>query len=211
MSRDPKRARTHSQGKSGHPMMVGVFIGVLAGLCLALGVALYLNKSPTPFVPQAKPGNGERTAPPKTAPKFEAVKPGAPASATAAAAPAQDGKPTPPKTRLDFYTILPGKEEVVPERDVKKSPAAGDARVVYYLQAGAFQTAPDADNLKARLALAGLEAQIQTATLPDNSIWHRVRMGPYQTTAELDAVRATLKQNKIDSAVIKVNEPLAKR
>jgi cell division protein FtsN len=82
---------------------------------------------------------------------------------------------------------------------------------VYYLQAGAFQAASDADNLKARLALAGLEAQIQTATLPDNSIWHRVRLGPYTNAQDLDKARAALKENKIDNAVIKVNEPLAKR
>jgi cell division protein FtsN len=82
---------------------------------------------------------------------------------------------------------------------------------VYYLQAGAFQNASDADNLKARLALAGLEAQIQTATLPDKSVWHRVRMGPYSNAQDLDKVRAALKENKIDNAIIKVNEPLAKR
>jgi cell division protein FtsN len=113
---------------------------------------------------------------------------------------------------LDFYTILPGKEEVVPDKDVSKSTTVGSgSRVVYYLQAGAFQAASDADNLKARLALAGLEAQIQTATLPDNSIWHRVRLGPYTNAQDLDKARAALKENKIDNAVIKVNEPLAKR
>jgi cell division protein FtsN len=64
--------------------------------------------------------------------------------------------------------------------------------------------------LKARLALAGLEAQIQTATLPDNSIWHRVRLGPYSNAQDLDKAKAALKENKIDATVIKVNEPLAK-
>ena len=72
--------------------------------------------------------------------------------------------------------------------------------MVYYLQAGAFQKSSDADNLKARLALAGLEAQIQTATLPDNSIWHRVRLGPYSNAQELDKARSTLKDNKIDDS-----------
>ena len=88
---------------------------------------------------------------------------------------------------------------------------ASASRVVYYLQAGAFQRASDADNLKARLALAGLEAQIQTATLPDNSVWHRVRLGPYTNAQDLDKAREQLKQDKIEAAVIKVSEPLAKR
>ena len=72
------------------------------------------------------------------------------------------------------------------------------------MQAGAFQKPSDADNLKARLALAGLEAKIQTATLSDNSVWHRVRLGPYATTAELDRARAVLRENKIEPSVIKI-------
>jgi hypothetical protein len=36
-------------------------------------------------------------------------------------------------------------------------------------------------------------------------------MGPYSNAQDLDKVRLALKENKIDNAVIKVNEPLAKR
>ena len=39
-----------------------------------------------------------------------------------------------------------------------------------FLQAGAFQSAPDADNLKARLALLGMQASVQTTTLPDKGV-----------------------------------------
>ena len=79
----------------------------------------------------------------------------------------------------------------MPDKDVSQSaPSSGTARVVYYLQAGAFQNAADADNLKARLALAGLEAQIQTATVPDKGVWHRVRMGPYSNAQDLEKARA---------------------
>jgi len=184
-------------------MMTGVFIGVLVGLVLALAVALYLNKAPSPFVSRDKAAEPDKTG----APAGKAVVKGEPDKT-----PSQTAKGSEPKTRLDFYTILPGKEEVVPDKDVSRTPpSSGTSRVVYYLQAGAFQNASDADNLKARLALAGLEAQIQTATLPDKSVWHRVRMGPYSNAQDLDKVRAALKENKIDHAVIKVNEPLAKR
>ena len=201
MSRDFQLDRK----RRGHPLVTGVFIGLLAGLCLALAVALYLSKMPSPFVARDKPVEADKSAAAKTAPKFEPVKP-------EAAPGAQAGKGVEPKTRLDFYTILPGKEEVVPDKDVSQAaPGGGTARVVYYLQAGAFQNAADADNLKARLALAGLEAQIQTATVPDKGVWHRVRMGPYSNTQDLEKARAALRDNKIESAVIKVNEPLAKR
>lgn len=203
MSRNYQPSPKRLRGQGGHPLMTGVFIGVLVGLVLALAVALYLNKAPSPFVSRDKATEPDKSAPStgKAAPKPDGDK-------SASQPTAKGGEP---KTRLDFYTILPGKEEVVPDKDVSHaSPSSGTSRVVYYLQAGAFQNASDADNLKARLALAGLEAQIQTATLPDKSVWHRVRMGPYTNAQELDRVRTALKENNIENAVIKVNESLAK-
>jgi cell division protein FtsN len=219
MSRDSsngKSGQRRSQGQSGHPMMIGVFIGVLSGLCLALGVALYLNRAPSPFVVKEKPADAIKPQSGKTPLKFEPVKPDSEKAPTQAAALPQSSKPEPkPRLDLDFYRILPGKEEAVPDKQPSstgRAPSAGTStRVVYYLQAGAFQNAADADNLKARLALAGLEAQIQTAKLADNSVWHRVRLGPYSNAQDLDKARATLHENKIDNKVIKENEPLAKR
>jgi cell division protein FtsN len=193
-------------------MLVGVFIGVLVGLCLALGVALYLNRTPAPFAGKDKAAEPSKPAQAeKTTPKFEPVKPEPEKAPSQAAAPAPAAKPAEPKTRFDFYKILPGEEAVTGKQLGQGATQGSSSRVVYYLQAGAFQQTTDADNLKARLALAGLEAQIQTATLPDNSVWHRVRLGPYSNAQDLDKARAQLKENKIDAAVIKVNEPLAKR
>ncbi|MGH8701120.1 MAG: SPOR domain-containing protein, partial [Burkholderiales bacterium] len=76
----------------------------------------------------------------------------------------------------------------------------------FFLQAGAFQNAPDADSLRARLALLGIEARIQTATLPDKGEWHRVRVGPYTSVEELGRTRETLKQNGVETILIKVRE-----
>jgi cell division protein FtsN len=87
---------------------------------------------------------------------------------------------------------------------MQKKPAA--ARETFFLQAGAFQNAPDADNLKVRLALLGVEATIQTTTLPDKGVWHRVRVGPYTSVEELNRTRDTLKQNGVETALIKVRE-----
>ena len=197
-------------------MMIGVFIGVLSGLCLALGVALYLNRTPSPFVAKEKPADATKSGSQstKTPLKFEPVKPDTEKAPTQAAAPPQAAKPAEPKPKFDFYNILPGKEEATPDKQQPgRAPGTTGTttRVVYYVQAGAFQKSADADNLKARLALAGLEAQIQTATLADNSVWHRVRLGPYSNAQDLEKARATLHENKIDHKVIKDNEPLAKR
>ena len=101
--------------------------------------------------------------------------------------------------------ILPGTEEAVTDKEFKRSTPAA-TKEVYFLQVAAFQNPSDADNLKARLALAGIETQIQTATLPDGKVWHRVRVGPFSNQDELSKSRAVLKENKLEANLIKVRE-----
>ena len=173
--------------------MIGILIGLVLGLGIALAVAWYINKIPTPFV--------NRTSPPT---KSEPLKGPDLATPDSSAAKAHEGKP-----RFDFYKILPGSEEPVTEqqfKDAQQKRSTAQAKETFFLQAGAFQNAPDADNLKARLALLGAEAMIQTTTLPDKGVWHRVRVGPYTAIEDLDRARETLKQNGIETTLIKVGE-----
>jgi len=202
MSRDYKTNRaTAAAGGRGSPMWVGVLIGLLVGLCIALGVALYINKGANPF--QQKHKAAEKSAekpaePQKDSPAAEASKPAAPTGE-------KHGKNGEVKPRFDFYKILPGTEEAVTDKEFKR-PSPATTREVYFLQVAAFQSPSDADNLKARLALAGIETQIQTATLPDGQVWHRVRVGPFSNQDELSRSRAALKENKLEANLIKVRE-----
>lgn len=192
MSRDYKGSeRKGSSRGSGGSLFIGILIGLVLGLGIALGVAWYINKMPNPFQQKEKaPAQKPETA----------AKPAEPAkSADKSAKPGADSKP-----RFDFYKILPGVEE--PATDQQLREAKGAAKESFYLQAGAFQNAPDADNLKARLALIGMQASIQTTTLPDRGVWHRVRIGPYGNVEELNRTRETLKKNGIDTTLIKVRD-----
>ncbi|MFP5344985.1 MAG: SPOR domain-containing protein, partial [Gammaproteobacteria bacterium] len=74
----------------------------------------------------------------------------------------------------------------------------------YILQAGSFKNFAEADRLKASLNLIGIEAGIQTVTVNNKDTWHRVQIGPYRDVAELNAVRARLKQNNIDAVLLKL-------
>jgi cell division protein FtsN len=201
MSRDYKNSGSAAAGGRGSPMWVGILIGLLAGLCIALGVALYINKGANPFFQKQKSAEKsaeKSTDPQKTMPAEETSKP--------ATAPGEKhAKNGDVKPRFDFYKILPGTEEAVTDKEFKRaSPAA--TKEVYFLQVAAFQSPADADNLKARLALAGIETQIQTATLPDGQVWHRVRVGPFSNQDELSKSRAALKENKLEANLIKVRE-----
>lgn len=186
MSRDYKNSGA-TPGR-GNPLGVGILIGLLIGLCLALGVALFIHDGPSPF------SDKQKTA--ATADKKPATE-----SKSPEAAPKQQAKP-----RFDFYKILPGTEEAVTDTEFKRAPSPA-SKEIYFLQVAAFQNPADADNLKARLALAGIESKIQTAQLPDGKTWHRVRVGPFSDQNELRASREALKQNELEANLIKVREP----
>lgn len=203
-SRDYKTPPKGS-GRSGSPLLVGVVIGLVLGLAVALGVAIYLFKMPPPFVPtQQAPvidAMPARTEPEPRPAETAGAGPG-PAAGVVPAEPAEPAGKAPDYT---FYGILAGKEQPgkTPEA---ATPVPDKPALSYFLQVGAFQNADDADNLKARLALAGVEAQIQTAQLPDGKTWHRVRLGPFHESEPLNAAKEKLVQNQMEFTLIKVQD-----
>ena len=193
MSRDYKPApKSTSSKKSGSPMLAGIVIGIFIGLAIALAVAVVIKGSPSPFV-ERKP---EPAASDKTP-----LAPAAPAEK-----PAED-KPRQQKNRVSiFIPSCPASRNLSAEKDIKQQDSGSAAKSQYYLQAGAFQNEGDADNLKAKLALMGVEATIQTATVPDKGIWHRVRVGPYNNVDDLNRMRTTLTQNGVTASLVKVHD-----
>lgn len=195
MSRDYKKPDQTSSKKGENSLFAGVLIGLIVGLAVAIGVALYINFSPKPFINRDKPPAETAKAPVLT-PDATTTSPGEQVD--------KNGKPT-GKPRFDFYTILPGSEGPVSEREIP--PAAkqdNPAKEGYFLQLGSFQGAAEADNMKARLALLGLEAVIQTADIPEKGVWHRVRIGPFANIDDMSRPRALLAQNNIPFSLVKV-------
>jgi len=218
VTRDHKEkppART-ARGASWMSLLVGLFSGLVIGLAIAFVVAWYVNKMPNPFAQKANgtaasrsdgsKSQSARTQPaPKAEPRTDAkAEQRASENTDSKVAKIDDGRP-----RFDFYKILPGSEETLSEQDLKRSqqkPASPASKAVYFLQAGAFQNAADADNMKARLVLMGMEVSIQTAAIPDKGMLHRVRVGPFESIDDLNKVRATLKENGVQSTAVKVGE-----
>ena len=193
--------RSAPPSRSGGGFLLGVFIGLLTGLGIALGVAFYLNKTPLPFLGKSKP----------PAPRDASADPVKPA----AVAGMPQGGARGDKPKFDFYKILPGSEEPVTEKELKEAAKAGRnqpelARGVYFIQAGSFQNPADADSQKAKIAILGFESSVEPTTLPDKGTWYRVRLGPYTTLEELNGVRRTLAQNGIDASLVKLKDVTAK-
>ncbi|MBW8328292.1 MAG: SPOR domain-containing protein [Thiobacillus sp.] len=168
-----KPASRKTGRSGGSPVFTGVLIGLIVGAILAVGVALWVTGN-NPF----------RFATPESAP----AEPAPAVSATPEAAPS-----------FDFYKVLPG--DAQGELPPSTAPAAPATR--YFLQAGAFQNANDADNLKAQLAMLGVEAVIQTSEVADRGVFHRVRVGPFLALDEVDRTRSLLTQNNIPVTLVK--------
>lgn len=110
-----------------------------------------------------------------------------------------------PERSFDFYTLLPELEVVVdknqkplPDNKIKAKGAES-----YVLQIGSFKQSAEADTLKARLALLGVETNIEIVTVNKTS-WHRVRIGPSKDINHLESIQARLKNEKLDSILLKV-------
>ncbi|BCG65915.1 MAG: hypothetical protein methR_P3786 [Methyloprofundus sp.] len=117
-------------------------------------------------------------------------------------------KSTKPEVQFDFYTILPKAEFVVPDHEVKtrvREERVGKEKsgVQYAVQAGSFRSYKDADSLKAKLLLMGFLPKIEKAEV-GSTTWYRVKMGPYQRLASVDAIQSRLKANKMDAMVMEV-------
>lgn len=183
------RRRKTGRGRQGSPAWLWMLTGVLIGL----GLAYYLWSKgyiPQPQVdtvtsgePSDQPGSGD-------------VEEVAPASEE------------PRKSPYDFFTVLPEMEVVVPEQELSgpQTPQGATAPPAdsgsYLLQVGSFRENSDAEQLKARLALLGITARIQSVTVND-ATWHRVRVGPVNGVRQADEMRNRLASNGIESLVMK--------
>jgi cell division protein FtsN len=167
--------------------VTGLLIGLLIGVLIAAGVALYINFGPKPFVTKVE----QAPRPSQSAPVGQSAP---------IALPGKPGDTPVEKPKFDFYKILPGGESASAPVSNKPAEAAPERT---YLQAGAFQNPSDADNLKARLALMGIEANVQRVDLAEKGVFYRVRLGGFATPDAADSMRAKLLTEGIEASVVR--------
>ena len=209
--------------------VLGLIVGILLGLTAALGVALYVTHTPMPWTPK-----GQQRTPEQDAAEAERNKnwdpnaalagkqPARPAAPPAAATPASDtavvprtsgpvlpppsdnAKPTAknvesPKSTRDAAAILNGADA----GDTKVAAAAADP-FIYFVQVGAYSKAEDAEQQRARLALAGLRATVTEREQNGRTV-HRVRLGPFDRKDEADAQNERAKAIDPDASLVRVD------
>jgi len=88
-----------------------------------------------------------------------------------------------------------------PATTTTATPVAGND-TPYILQAGAFGASGDAEAVKAKIALLGLTARVESARINDKTVY-RVRMGPYGTASELAEAKRKLGNGGLPALAIK--------
>jgi len=176
--------------------LLGFMIGLIAGLSIAVVVAIFVTRAPVPFVNKANRAP-ERVIEPKS--QAEAPDPNAPLYSKARpaqepAAPAPGGAPA---VAVAPPTVPPPAAPSQPPADARPDDRASDL-----LQAGAFRSSSDAEAMKVKLALIGFEARILSADVNGQAMY-RVRIGPYAQLDAMNRARARLAENGIEASVVR--------
>ncbi len=217
--------------------VLGMVVGLLIGLAVALGVALYITKAPIPFINKVPQRTAEQDSAEternrhwdpnaplggKAGARAAAAASAASAAlslsaATAAEAPGSAAAPlntttlpsvpaaTRPATR-DPLAILSGEAVLAPAAPARPAAPVVAEPFIYFVQAGAFTRTEDAEQQRARLAIIGHAARITEREQAGRTVY-RVRLGPYPTRDEADALQMKLQDSAIETQIVRVEKP----
>lgn len=157
-----------------------------------LGVLIYLLIQNPAAAPQVS-----KPAPAPTA-KVEQPAPAKPK-------PAPAPEPKTEQERFDFYEMLPKSKVEPPEESAYTStPKTAKLETKILLQTGSFRNPSDAEKMRAEMILAGLPNVKTSRTEGSNGTWYRVRTGPFDTRADVNAASNKLYKMNINPLEIRL-------
>jgi len=83
------------------------------------------------------------------------------------------------------------------------SPSTGTDPFIYFVQAGAFRTAEDAESQRAKLSLMGVEAKVTEREQSGRQVF-RVRLGPFDKKEDADRQKEKLEAGGVETALVRV-------
>ena len=182
--------------------LLGFILGLVVGLAVALVVAVYVTKVPIPFMNKAQSRNAEQDAAEEK--KNKDWDPNAPLYGKNPAKPAAPAEPTDAAPAATPTTGTPAEDKKTddPLGDLARAKAGADP-FVYFVQAGAYRSEPEAQAQKAKLALKGLVSAVSERDQDGRSVY-RVRLGPFDSKDDAEGTKKKLDSAKIESALVRV-------
>jgi cell division protein FtsN len=189
--------------------VLGMIVGVLVGLSLALGVALWVTKVPIPFVNKVPQRTAEQEA--LEVERNKNWNPNAPLAGKPAQKPLATPEPTtvpPPGIASAPATAVPRPPPRDPAAILAGEPPSRSAKpgtdpFNYFVQAGAFARAEDAEQQRAKLAMLGFAAKISEREQSGRTMY-RVRVGPFDDQEQADAAKNRMQGSGVDAALVRV-------
>ncbi|MGC1550311.1 MAG: SPOR domain-containing protein [Rhodanobacter sp.] len=111
----------------------------------------------------------------------------------------QAAAPPPPVAVPNTSAVTTQNITAAPAAAVAAPAATGNG---YLLQVGAFPSAADAETLKARLALQGFVANVQSVNISGQA-YHRVRLGPFHSATDLESTKQRLQSAGFSAIALK--------
>ena len=182
--------------------LLGFILGLVVGLAVALVVAVYVTKVPIPFMNKAQSRNAEQDAAEEK--KNKDWDPNAPLYGKNPAKPAAPAEPTDAAPAATPMTGTPAEDKKTddPLGDLARAKAGADP-FVYFVQAGAYRSEPEAQAQKAKLALKGLTSAVSERDQDGRTVY-RVRLGPFDSKDDAEGTKKKLDSAKIESALVRV-------
>ena len=209
--------------------IVGFIFGLIVGLGVALAVVVYVMKVPVPFItkgglrgPEQDAAEAEKNR--NWNPNHMLAGKPAPARPAEPAAPAASEAvaPTPSKVAEPKLDAKDAAKDAVAknakDKDASKPAASADPLgdfakakastataepFEYFVQAGAFNTQPDADAQRAKLAMLGWEARVSERE-QNGRAYFRVRVGPFAKRDDAEQLKDKLKGAGVESTLVRV-------
>jgi len=182
--------------------LLGFILGLVVGLAVALVVAVYVTKVPIPFMNKAQSRNAEQDAAEEK--KNKDWDPNAPLYGKNPAKPAAPAEPSEAAPAPIPAPSASGEDKKTddPLGDLARAKAGADP-FVYFVQAGAYRSEPEAQAQKAKLALKGLASAVSEREQDGRTVY-RVRLGPFDSKDDAEGTKKKLDSAKIESALVRV-------
>jgi cell division protein FtsN len=183
-------------------------LGLTLGLVIAAAIAMFVTGAPVPFVDRGilSSQNSERLPTTAPIPRVQAPPPEPLVESAPTAKPsalAEGSKQDRPATApVAGEPESPG-GQAAQELKPQAAPASSAASQ-FFLQVAAFKSADEAEQMRVRLAFMGFEAHI-LETKKDETVFFRVRLGPYRNFEELNRAKSSLSQNGLEATVVRLN------
>ena len=185
-------------------------VGLILGIGIAGLIAYYFNKNPNQFVNKAANESGGIVTSSSPVILSPGTKINDITTSTATThrsgsgvtkSPADNSDNNASAPSYDFYDILQGKKAA---DNSDKEPAI-NKKVRYYIQVGAFKEQNLANDMKARLALMGVDSKIKSGQ-EDSKIINRVVIGPFSNEEDTKDIVARLEAENIQTTLIQIKK-----